>query len=425
VRRRRGAALAAAALWCAGALPAIAAEAKGSFDLDGDGVAETVTAVGKGSRVDVTVENASGRRLGRLRAPSPASADMVALAAGDQGSAGALLEVEVMGGGETCRSFWRLRASGFDKVPLRDGAAEIPDCDREGWSGAWLRPEGSVASVYRRERERDLGGRRHAVTQVFSWTGFALERDPGAGAASIDGMPIPRWPPSEMFPMDVLPRLPEAFDFEPLRTSPRLLLEAEPDAGGFRARWKDGDGEIVLPIRSASVAEDGLRLDAAEGDGSASLLVVVRSGLPVEVTVQGLGKRFDRVYVPVTRRRSDRVVLYPTAEEDVAREILPGTWSGMAGGRVVIEPASGGPARVALDGHAYRVSIREAPPGTDVALIPTEGSGQAWGIDLRTESGFVRAPAQCSADAPGGPLRCKTTAPPGELFRRVGARLNR
>jgi hypothetical protein len=423
--RARGAALAAVAWLSLGASAARAAEAKGSFDLDGDGTAETVLARGSGSRADLTVESASGRRLGRVRVPSPASGtEAVAVSAGSLGSAGALLEVETFGGGETCRSIWRLRESALDRVPLRAGAAEIPACDREGWSVSWEVPDGAAMSVYRRTRESNVDERTLATRQVFQWTGFALEIDPARGSATLDGMTIPRWPPAEMFPLDTLPRIHEAFDFGPVRAAPRLFLETEPDAGTFRARWKDAAGELVLPVRSSSRESGLLRLDASEGDTAATLQVVVRNGLPVEATVLGLGKRFDRVYVAVTRRQTDRVMLYPTADEDIAREILPGTWSGLAGGRVVIESASGGPARVAMDGQTYRVSMRDAPSGTDVALIPAEGSGPAWALDLRTPVGFVRAPAQCAAEAAGAAERCRTTGPPGELFKRVGARVN-
>jgi hypothetical protein len=77
-----------------------------------------------------------------------------------------------------------------------------------------------------------------------------------------------------------------------------------------------------------------------------------------------------------------------------------------------------------MDGQTYRVSMRDAPSGTDVALIPAEGSGPAWALDLRTPVGFVRAPAQCAAEAAGAAERCRTTGPPGELFKRVGARVN-
>jgi hypothetical protein len=427
VTRARGAALAAAALSIAwGASAALAAEAKASVDIDGDGQIETITARGKSSRVDLTVENASGRRLARTRVPAPsAGVESLTLRDGSLGSSGALLEVEASGGGEACRSVWRLRDGGLDRVPLRTGAAEIPACDREGWSTAWERPDPNSTAIYRRALDRRIDGRHHLAVQKFAYTGFALENDPGRGTASIDGMRIPRWPAAEMFPLDTLPRLQEAFDYNPIRMAPRLFLETEPDSGTFLARWKDSAGQIALPVRSASEVEPGVeRLEASEGPNSAKLTVLVRNGLPVEATVTGLGDRFDRVYVPVTRRFPDRVVLYPTAEEDVAREILPGTWSALSGGQIVIEPAAGGSAQVAMDGQSFVVSIRDAPQGTDVVLIPVDGSEQAWALDLRTPSGLARAPAQCGPES-GTPPRCRTTSLPGTLFRRVGARINR
>jgi hypothetical protein len=427
VNAPRGAVLAAAAFWLAGSAASVrAAEATMTLDLDGDGSAESVRARGTGRKVELTVTNAAGKRVSRVRVPSPAAGvEILALAEGELGSAGALIEVEATGASETCRSIWRLRESRLDAVPLREGAATVPDCEAGGWSATWEIPEGSATSIYRRSRSRDAGGQRHEETRVYAFTGFALERDAARGSATIDGVEIPRWPLSEMLPTDAVDRLREAFDYETVRTAPRLFLDTDRDAGVFRVRMRDGEGEIALAVRASSRPESGLqRLEASDGQASGSVAILVRDGLPTEATVTGMGDRFDRVYRAVSRLHPDRIVLYPNPEEDVAREILPGSWSGRSGGRIEIRLAAEGPGRVEMDGKSYRVAIRGAPSGTDVLLLPIEASGQTWALDLRTVDGLIRVPARCAATSSEDP-RCEVQGTPSELYRRVGARLNR
>jgi hypothetical protein len=379
---------------------------------------ETATARASGKLVRVEVADASGKRIAKADAPSPGGHPDVVLSAGALGSAGALLEVTASGGGRVCRSVWRLRDRALTRLPIRDGGAALPDCEEAGeWSARWEKSEGKPA-VYVRERERLVAQGSLVEVRAFAFAGFALETDAAASGARINGVAIPSWNPGTLYRKSDLEALNQRFGLDALRRSTRVQFETDRDAGVFAVRLRGGDGEARLPVTGSTPIEGespGIELSA--GDPPLRVRVSLAAGrIPWEAVVAGAGPR-DGSYASASHRAFDRFQIYPDAEHELAAEALPGVWSSAAGNRMAIAAITG-EAAVRLDGVELALSLDRAPKGSDLLLVPRDGSPPRWAVLLRGPNALSRIPVRCEN---GVDCRLDGAA---EAWRRAGSQMN-
>ncbi|HEY7575803.1 MAG TPA: hypothetical protein VIB08_11600 [Thermoanaerobaculia bacterium] len=379
---------------------------------------ETATARASGRQIRVEVDDASGKRIAKADAPSPGGRPDVALSAGELGSAGALLEVSASGGGRICRSVWRLRDRTLTRLPVRDGGAALPDCETSGeWSARWEKTEGKPA-VYVRERERFVAQGTLVEVRAFAFAGFALEPDAAASGARINGVAIPSWYPGTLYRKSDLEALNQRFGLDALRRSGRVSFETNRETGVFAVRLTGGDGEARLPVTGSTPVEGespGVELSA--GDPAVRVRVSLAGGrIPWEAVIAGAGPR-DGAYASAFHRAFDRFQIYPDAEHELAAEALPGVWSSAAGSRMAIAAITG-EAAVRLDGAELALSLDLAPKGSDLLLVPRDGSPPRWALLLRGPNALSRIPVRCENG-----VDCRLDGA-GEPWRRAGSQMN-
>jgi hypothetical protein len=348
---------------------------------------------------------------------------MVALTAGSLGSAGALLEVAAVNGGASCRSLWRYREGTLTRAPVLGASGPLPDCGPTEWEYRWERPAEDAPALYTRERSLHTAAGLLREVESFRYAGFRLETDLGRSRSWINGVEIPRWRDTVLYPRPLLDQLALRFDYSSFRTEPRLRLSTDRARGIFELRIEEGPRRRELPITASVPVEGrrGLRLTA--GKDARVLVEVSEDGsVPVEAEVQGVGAGLDRVYAPVTRPSGSGLRVYDSAEQEVGEELLLGTWDD---GReqfdvAVVWPS---PARLRYRQSEVSLSISGAPPGADALLVPRDGSAPSAGILLRGADSFAEVPVRCAPAREPGAWRCET-AGPGRPVRRAGARLN-
>jgi hypothetical protein len=410
-------------LFASGAAPPLQVQA----DLDGDGAVETAQVLVRGKKVRLEVLDAGGKRSAAETVPSPRSRNAsVAIESGLLGSTGALLDVAAAANGQECRSVWRYRDGDLHRLPVQSTAGALPDCaPAEGWSYRWERTSEEKPAVYVRERTRPTEGGPSRQVEVFGFTGFALALDPARSHSEIRGVVIPVWPRAVFYHPQALEALANRFDFAPLRSLPRLSIVTDRSRGIFSLRLSDTKGEIESPVTESAKSQEErrVRLTAGAAEAEAFVEVELANGtIPIEARARGLGARFDHVYTPVTRMKGEALRVFSTAEEELASEALAGAWANDRGEsyEVLALPGPGG--RVRFGQQEAAVRIDAAPAGTDVLLMPANGSATAIALDLRGPNVLDRVPVRCTSAGAGEPL-CESTGPP-ERLRRIGARMN-
>lgn len=395
-----------------------------SVDLDGDGTAESVTAVLRRKKVRVEVRSGSSRKvLAEASPPVPADgAGEVSLSAGSLGSAGALVEVITRSATQECRSIWRLRDQTLLRIPIGTPSAAVPECGKRGeWSSGWDRPREDAPAEYRRERTRDTPDGPHHQVESYRYAGFRLESDPARSKSEVRGIAIPSWFRTTLYPKRFLDGLYARYDLAPLKRGPRLRFSTEPESGVFAVRLETPAGETALPVtgREPGSRKNEVVLTLGSRTPPARARVTLASEtVPGEVELSGLGRELDGIYTPAMRVAEGALRAFESAEDELAMNGLVGSWATEKGGVLTIALASPNPVLLEIGKSRYRVSFSRAPSGVDALLLPDDGSVPTTGFLLRGSNALARVPIRCD---PAG--ACRSDGPP-ELLRRVGARLN-
>ena len=395
-----------------------------SVDLDGDGTAESVTAVLRGKKVRVEVRSGSSRKvLAEASPPVPADvAGEISLSAGSLGSAGALLEVITQSPTQECRSIWRFRDQTLLRIPIGTPSEAVSDCGKRGeWSSGWDRPREDAPAEYQRERTRETPDGPHHQVESFRYAGFRLESDPARSKSDVRGIAIPSWYRTTLYPKRLLDGLYERYDLTPLKRGPRLRFVTEPEAGVFAVRLETPAGESVLPVtgREPGSKKNEVVLTLGSRTPPARARVSLASEtVPGEVVLSGFGRELDGPYTPAMRVAEGALRAFESAEDELAVNGLVGSWATEKGGVLTIALASPNPVRLEIGKSRYRVNFSRAPNGIDALLLPDASSAPAIGLLLRGSNALARVPIRCDTAGP-----CRTDGP-AELLRRVGARLN-
>ncbi|HVQ54078.1 MAG TPA: hypothetical protein VMT25_02820 [Thermoanaerobaculia bacterium] len=396
-----------------------------AVDLDGDGTPETVTAAASRGDVRLEVRDAGGKKLGNAKAPAPAGDVVhVALSPGVLGSPGALIEVLASTDASECVSVWRWKDRALTRIPIRDaGGKPLPDCGRPGeWAWSWQREAEDRPSSLVRERTAPVEAGTLRVREVFAFAGFSLDADAQRSGSEINGVPIPTWYPATFYARPALEVLYERFDLSRMRAHPTAVIEADPRRGVFALRVTGPDGERTIPIE-ASTSHRGEAILTSGPDGK-TMRATVRLGgdgsVPYELEVAGLGAPFDQIYAPAGGWRGESRSLFLSAVDELASKDLAGTWLDPSGRNVVIATDGAPPYRVRVDDSLSTPVLAGAAPPLDVILLPTDPSGQAWGVTLRGPNTLERVPLTCGGPDAAG---CRASGPAVRL-RRLGARMN-
>lgn len=403
----------------------VAPPTRASIDLDGDGSSESAQAIVHGKRVRLEVRGARGKKSAAETVPSPGSRNTsVAIESGSLGSAGVLLAVVAAADGKECRSVWRYRNSDLHRLPLRGPAGVLPDCAPQGdWVYRWERANEGAPAVYVREKTRATEGGPLRQREAFAFTGFALDLDPARSTTEIRGIQIPRWQPTVLYHPQALQALTARFDWDPVRSLPRLTITADEARGVFFVRLSDPAGAVECPVIGSETTEAnkvGLTVQAGEREASVEI-ELANGNIPLEARPRGLGERFDHIYAPVTELQGAAIRVFSNADE-LASAGLRGHWTNDRGEsyEVLALPGPGG--RIRFGTTEAAAKIDGAPAGTDVLLTPAKGAQAAFALDLRGPNTLDRVPLRCGSGGATGML-CETSGP-RERLRRTGARLN-
>ena len=397
-----------------------------SADLDGDGVAETVTAVPSPGTVRLQVRDAGGRRLAEAKAPAPSAQVVpVALTAAPIGSAGALLEVDAATDTSACRSVWRYRNGVLERLPIRDaGGKPLADCESGGdWTYSWETEAAGRPSALVRERVERVPAGELRTRDTFAFAGFSLDRDPRRSRAEINGIPIPSWYRTELYTRPALERLYGRFGLAALSDEPTLTIEADPRRGVFALRFAGRGGDLVAPVESYASASDGATLSvrAAGKTGHVTIRFAGDGTIPYEVRVEGLGSPRDQVYAPAGTWRGGAREVYPTATDELASQYLAGIWGNEKGKNTAFLIDGEPPYRVRIGPAAYTLDRTNVAAPVDLMLHPVEAKGHPWGLVLKGPNGLERIPYACAGEGSSRTCRADGAA---ERLRRIGARVN-
>jgi len=390
-------------------------------DLDGQGAVQSAAAVVRGRKVRLEIRDSRGRLLAQSFVPAPGGRNLrVALAAGALGSAGALLEVAAAAGDTECRSVWRYRDGRLSPTPVLGSAGALPACGPPEWSVRWERPSGQTPAIYVRERFRQKPNGLLRQVEAFRYAGFRLERDPGRSSAWINGVEIPAWNDAVLYRRAAIEQLASRFDLSPFQSQPRLRVVADRAEGVFEVRIEEPSSQKTLPVTAASPGQrkgEVVLTTGAQGI-RVRLLLAAEGSAALEADVEGLGERLDRAYAAVTQRRESGLRVYESAEQELAEEFLPGTWDD-GKEQLPVKLVSSSPVLLRFGKSDVSLNVTRAPRGTDVLLLPKDGSLPVLGILLRGPDSFLEVPVRCEAGAP----RCEADGPIRAL-RRTGALLN-
>jgi len=391
-------------------------------DLDGDGAVETASARLTSGRARLEVKKGRGAPRTEASAPAPEGPGRsVSLTLGELGSAGALLEVVASGPRLECRSLWRFRAGTLERIPVLERAGRpLPDCEPAGaWSYRWKGAAGRP-SLYVRERSRRSAAGLHHQIDAFTFSGFSMDLDGSLSSAEIDGVAIPEWHDAVLYPRAALDELYSRSDLSALRSAPKLEVEADRSEGVFALRWLAPPGLRARVVQSVSGRPGELTLAlSAEGSSGEARVVLAREGVvPSEVRVVGFGPPRDGTYFPIARARGGALLLFSNAEDEISSEHLPGRWVDERGGEVAVSVTPALPFVLRFGEDEVRASIERAPEGTDLLLVPRDGSAPRWALGLRGPNNLARVPVACATDGDCAP-RGKA-----DVLRRAGVRVN-
>ena len=393
-------------------------------DLDGAGRPETVRATASGSKIKLEVEDASGKRVTRTNAVSPGKGAEVSLAAGPIGEAGSVLEVAGTVSGRECRTFWRLRSGKLERLPLTGPRGRLPECFSAGeWTGRWKLPETGPPAYYERESVRATPRGEFHRTQTFRFAGFDLMYDAKRSHAEIAGVSIPNVAPVALYPKRLVEALLSCFDLSGFRDHPRLRVVTDPDEGLFDVVLEGPKEKKRFPVTEVKTGGDAQEFLWTVGSGSETGNLRVRFALdertPVEIAAQGDGPDWNLLYNAVVRRAGGHLEVFASAEDALATQSLLGAWDSKVGSRIQVSLLTTSPAVVEFDKKKVAVNLTQAPSGSDVLLVPQNGSSPRTALRLRGPNAFTRLPVDCS-----GALETCRVRPTGEEFRRLGAAMN-
>lgn len=394
-------------------------------DLDGTGRSLTARVSARGKKALLEITDAKGKRLAATEAPAPAGASSARLARGDLGSTGSLIEVVASGSEEECRSFWRLRDGTPARLPARRGKNDLPDCARpDGWAAHWEKTAADAPAVWVRERARETARGMHREREVYAFSGFSLDLDPGRSSGEIAGVAIPIWNDAILYTPSALDILSSRFDFTRFRAAPRLAIRADREQGVFALEFSDHAGHLENPVTAAGPGADPNETDLTlkTETGKASARVTLRGSIITEVRVVGLSSRWDGGYQPASRFAGGALEIFARAEDELASDALVGLWASDRGEQLAVNLVPGLLGVVEMRRSRLDVSLNDVPPGTDVLLLPRDGAAPAWAFVLKGGNGIDRVPVQCGSRKAGS-WNCET-AGPAEAFHRVGGRMN-
>jgi hypothetical protein len=410
-----------------GLLPQVAAGASVTADFDGSGSAESARLAVSGVATELEITDASGRRIAHARLPVPPSrADAVAFSVGALGSAGALLEVVYPGpDGRTCRGVWRFREGRLTQLPVRGPEGPLPECPGADWTYRWERPDPKAPALYVRDRSQATPEGVARDVEAYAFSGFELAFAPEMSHRDVRGVAIPDWPDVVFYPRAPLEEtLPLRFELSRLRSVPRLRIVASQAEHRFELRLDEPSGRTrIFPVCAATRDRSGNEVHlTGEAEGRTVRATIELGGrdetLPVEAVLLGLGPPLDDFYLPVLRREAGALRVYPSAEDEIAVQALPGRWSGREGEMTDISVVSGFPAVLRVAGQEVSLSIAQAPAGVDLLLVPRDGSPSTAGLILGGPDRMVKVPLACASSG-----ACRIAGAP-EPLRRAGARLN-
>ena len=400
-----------------------------TVDLDGDGVPETVSATLHGKKIRIEVTDTAGKRRARAEAAAPESgAAQISLTTGSLGSTGALLEVSASTPVRQCRTIWRLREKELSPVPIVGKKGKLPECaPPEGWTDQWRKPREDAPADWIRERTRSVAQGEHLRTEVYQFSGFELTFDAARSTAKIDGVWIPDWSSETLYPRPLLETLNSGFDLSAFKTNPRLRILADRDEGVLAIEVLRPSGVERLPIRRGDwdekKSEWQLTVVQDKRPGYVRLRVSSDQRHPVELSIEGLADDLRRFYVPISRRTSAGIEVFKRAEDQIALQALTGAWDSRGGERLSINTVSVDPTVIEIGKQRFQLDIARAPEGSDLLLLPSDGSAPKTALQLRGPDVFARLPVTCETSATAQTGSCRVTGP-GENFRRVGSQVN-
>jgi hypothetical protein len=412
-----------AALGVGPALPA-ADSSSVTAHFSGEESLETAAARAKGKAVRIELSSAAGKRLAKADAPSPGYHPQLLLRAGSVGSAGALLEVAASEGATICRSVWRYHDGALTRLPVLQDGKPLPDCEPAGqWLTRWEEAKDAPA-LYERERTRDTPQGSLHETQAFAFAGFELASDAKRSGAQINGVAIPEWYEAQLYVKAELDLLFQRFGFSSLRKAPRLRFEAARGKGIFAVLLEDREGQLRLPVTASKPLEGGEPgVELTAGDPPARISVsLARGSIPQDAVVHGAGARFDGAYAPVIHWSPKEIRVYPTAEQELASEALPGVWATDRNERIAITAIPGHGA-IQFGDVEVDLSLAEAPEGADLLLLPRDGTPPTSALALRGPNSLLRMPVRCVEGATAAPPSCRIEGG-SQAFKRLGSQLN-
>ena len=393
-------------------------------DLDGSGARSTARVVSVPGGTQLEISDASGRRVASAPLAIPTEhAASARLSLGPLGSTGALLEVASPGdAGRTCRSILRFRDGHVAALPIRGPDGVLPDCDDAAWVSRWQKIAPDAPALWVRERSRTTADGPERDVEAYTFAGFELAFAPANSRREIRGVAIPGWPDIVFYPRpDLSETLYSRIEVARLRSRPTLRIVASPADHRFEVRILRGSEELVFPVcRATRGLEDEVFLTAEAGGRTVRVRVTlggIDEKLPTEAGLAGLGRDADGYYVPVVRLRGGALQLYPSAEDELAAEALPGEWSGPGPGVTSVSLVSGFPAVLRFGRRDVTLSIARAPEGSDLLLVPVDGSAPDTALTLVGPDRIARYPVVCAGA--GG---CRLTGAP-ESLRRAGSRM--
>ncbi len=400
-----------------------------AVDLDGDRVPETVSATLHGKKVRIEVSDTAGQRRARAEAAAPESgAAQIALTTGSLGSAGALLEVSVSTPARECRTIWRLREKELSPVPVVGRKGKLPECATpEGWTDQWRKPREDAPADWVRERTRSVAQGELLRTEVYQFSGFELTLDASRSTAKIDGVWIPEWSSETLYPRSLMETLNSGFDLSAFKTTPRLRVLADRDEGVFAIEVLRPSGAERLPIRRGDwdekKSEWQLTIVQDKRPGYVRLHMSPDQRHPLELSIEGLGDDLRHDYVPISRRTSAGIEVFMRVEDQIALQSLTGSWDSRGGERLSINVVSVDPTVLEIGKQRFLLDIARAPQGSDLLLLPRDGSAPKMALQLRGPDVFARLPVTCETQTMAQTGGCRVTGR-GENFRRVGSQVN-
>jgi hypothetical protein len=242
-------------------------------------------------------------------------------------------------------------------------------------------------------------------------------------AALASGVEIPSWRTVTLYTRQALENLDARFDLSPIRDGPRLTIVADRSEGIFDVVLEEGTRRETLPVHSVSAGNDPSERVLIAGENGACVRVrLAGAGIPFEAALEGAGREFDQEYVAVARAVEPSLRIFDSAEQEILAAYLPGSWD--AGGTPVeLAVAGSRPPEIRFGSGQFYLSIPRAPAGTDLLLLPRDGSIPTVAIRLQGYDRFLEIPLRCRPAADAF-YSCEVSGA-GRAFRRAGARLNR